>query len=142
MSAQQDTLSQNNKAYAYCYITDVAQILLVEQYDSGNVWEDFLQNSQATVTKIAVENAPVTVEQFNQYDAVILSDVSIESMPSGFLDALESYVKTTGGGLLVTGGENSFALGGYYKTKLEDILPVEMELKTERSEERRVGKEC
>lgn len=131
LSAQQDTLSQNNKAYAYCYITDVAQILLVEQYDSGNVWEDFLQNSQATVTKIAVENAPVTVEQFNQYDAVILSDVSIESMPSGFLDALESYVKTTGGGLLVTGGENSFALGGYYKTKLEDILPVEMELKTE-----------
>ena len=64
----------------------------------------FLQNSQATVTKIAVENAPVTVEQFNQYDAVILSDVSIESMPSGFLDALESYVKTTGGGLLGTKG--------------------------------------
>ncbi len=131
LTAEQDTLSQNNKAYAYCYITDVAQILLVEQSESGNVWEDFLQNSQVAVTKVAVENVPVTVEQLNQYDGIIMADVSAENMPNGFMDALESYVKTTGGGLFVTGGENSFALGGYYKTKLEDILPVEMELKTE-----------
>ena len=175
LTAEQDTLSQNNKAYAYCYITDVAQILLIEQNQSGSVWEDFLQNSQASVTKISIENAPVTVEQLNHYDSILLSDLSVDVMPNGFLDALESYVKTTGGGLLVTGGENSFALGGYYKTKLEEILPVEMELKTEgennslgmimvidrsgsmdggqygaskiemakeRSEERRVGKEC
>ncbi len=131
LTAEQDTLSQNNKAYAYCYITDVAQILLIEQNQSGSVWEDFLQNSQASVTKISIENAPVTVEQLNHYDSILLSDLSVDVMPNGFLDALESYVKTTGGGLLVTGGENSFALGGYYKTKLEEILPVEMELKTE-----------
>ncbi len=131
LTAEQDTLSQNNKAYAYCYITDVAQILLIEQNQSGTVWEDFLQNSQAAVKKISIENAPVTVEQLNHYDGVILSDVSVDAMPNGFLNAMESYVKTTGGGLLVTGGENSFALGGYYKTKLEEILPVEMELKTE-----------
>lgn len=131
LTAEEDTLSQNNKAYGYCNITDVAQILLIEQQQSGSVWEDFLQNSQAAVTKISSENAPVTIEQLNQYDSVILSDVSIEQLPEGFVSALENYVKTTGGGLLVTGGENAFALGGYYKTKLEDILPVEMELKTE-----------
>lgn len=131
LTAEQDTLSQNNKAYAYCYITDVAQILLVEHSGSGSVWEDFLQNSQVAVTKTGVENVPITVEQLNQYDGIILADISAENMPNGFMDALESYIKTTGGGLFVTGGENSFALGGYYKTKLEDILPVEMELKTE-----------
>lgn len=131
LTAEQDTLSQNNKAYGYCYVTDVVQILLIEQQQSDNVWEDFLQNSQVAVTKTSIENAPVTVEQFNHYDGVILADVPEEQMPKGFLDALESYVKTTGGGLFVTGGEHSFALGGYYKTKLEEILPVEMELKTE-----------
>jgi uncharacterized membrane protein len=35
--------------------------------------------------------------------------------------------KKEGGGLLVCGGNRSFASGGYYKTAIDDILPVSRE---------------
>lgn len=131
ITAKEDTLPQNNKAYGYCYITDIPKILLIEQNASGAVWADFLKNSQVDVTRVSSESAPVTVEQLNQYDSVIIANTAATQMPKGFLEALESYVKTTGGGLLVTGGENAYALGEYYNTKLEEILPVDMQLRTE-----------
>src|SRR5205085_6680493 len=62
------------------------------------------------------------------------------------------------------GGENSFGLGGYFRTPIEEVLPVSLEVEkkqdqpslalalvvdksgsmsgNKRSEERRVGKEC
>src|SRR2546429_6168375 len=55
--------------------------------------------------------------------------------------------------LIMIGGDESFGLGGYYRTPIEEALPVTMEVKQKlevpslgvvlsRSEERRVGKEC
>ena len=50
--------------------------------------------------------------------------------------ALADFVTERGGGLLVTGGRASFGLGGYYKSSVEDCLPVTMEL---RQEHRKLG---
>lgn len=133
ITAQADTLPQNNQVYAYTYITDVPQVLVVEQGESGRAWEDML-DTQMHIKRIPAQAAPVTIEQLSMYDGVILADVSMEQLPKGFLEALESYVRVTGGGLLVSGGENAFALGGYQNTILEDILPVNMDLKTEGQE--------
>ena len=49
-------------------------------------------------------------------------------MPKGFMNSIESYVRDYGGGFIVTGGNNSFALGEYKDTVLEKILPVNMDL--------------
>ena len=37
---------------------------------------------------------------------------------------LKSYVQDFGGGLAMFGSENSFGLGGYYKTPVEDVLKI------------------
>ena len=63
------------------------------------------------------------------YKSIITCNVSAENLSDGFLNSLDSYVKDMGGGFIAAGGENSFALGGYYKTPLEKVLPVQMELK-------------
>ena len=133
VTAAQDTLSENNQMYAYTYIADIPRLLIVEQDDSGREWESMLSH-QAAVTRLSAETAPTAMEQLAVYDGVILANVSAEHMPDGFLEALEVYVRTTGGGLLVSGGENAFALGGYRATVLEEILPVDMDLKTEGQE--------
>lgn len=133
VTAAQDTLSENNQMYAYTYIADIPRLLIVEQDDSGREWESMLSH-QAAVTRLSAETAPTAMEQLAVYDGVILANVSAEHMPDGFLEALEVYVRTTGGGLLVSGGENTFALGGYRATVLEEILPVDMDLKTEGQE--------
>lgn len=133
IAAQTDTLPENNKVYAYTYITDVPQVLVIEQGQSGRAWEDML-STQMHIKRVQAESAPVTMEQLSTYGGVILANVSADSFPKGFLETLENYVRVTGGGVLVSGGENAFALGGYQNTILEDILPVNMDLKTEGQE--------
>jgi len=41
------------------------------------------------------------------------------------------HVRETGAGLMLTGGRSSYGPGGYYKSPLEPILPVSMELRQE-----------
>src|SRR5258705_359044 len=42
---------------------------------------------------------------------------------------IRDYVRDYGGGLVMIGGEESFGLGGYYRTPVEEALPVTMEVK-------------
>jgi hypothetical protein len=39
---------------------------------------------------------------------------------------LRTYIEDLGGGFVMIGGEESFGLGGYYRTVIEDALPVRM----------------
>lgn len=133
IEAQTDTLPENNQVYAYTYITDVPQVLVIEQDQSGKAWEDML-SAQMHIKRVQAAASPVTIEQLSTYDGIILANVAVEHLPKGFLETLENYVRVTGGGVLVSGGENAFALGSYQNTILEEILPVNMDLKTEGQE--------
>lgn len=135
---QYDTFKQNNVAYAGTYINDAPQILVLDNDDSGIEIENILKNSNIDVIRQNVMTAPTKISQLLPYSAIVLADVSVYDLPDNFLNTLESYVKTQGGGLLVTGGTNSYALGGYRDTVLEKILPVEMQLKNE-SEQPNLG---
>ena len=42
---------------------------------------------------------------------------------------IEQAVKNFGVGFMMVGGDNSYGLGGYFKTPIEKLLPVEMEVK-------------
>ena len=132
IEAAEDTLTQNNRVYNYTYIEDVPRILVIEEEESQ--WPALLESSMVSVERIRPANAPATAEALSRYDGVILADVSLDMLPEGWAEAAESYVRTLGGGLLVSGGENAFALGGYQGTTLEEILPVDMDLKTEGQE--------
>jgi uncharacterized membrane protein len=44
---------------------------------------------------------------------------------------LEQFVRLAGGGLVMIGGEESFGPGGYYKTPIERLLPVDMDISSE-----------
>ena len=61
--------------------------------------------------------------------AVVLRGSAADYTP-GQLEVLKQYVET-GGGLMMTGGPASFGLGGWYRTAVEDVLPVTTDLRTE-----------
>lgn len=61
------------------------------------------------------------------YQAVVLEDVAISDASPRFWSALVSAVQSRGLGLMVLGGERSFARGGYRRSALESILPVSSE---------------
>jgi len=67
----------------------------------------------------------IFVQDLSQFDLFILENFSYSRfhLPPAYLASLRDFV-SRGGALLVIGGENSFDLGGYRGTPLEEMLPV------------------
>lgn len=130
IDAFEDKESRNNEASTFMNILDEPMILLIEgKPGEGEEISKMLDASNAYYKRVEAQSAPSSLQSLVQYKTIILSNVSAENLNDGFLEALEPYVKDFGGGLIASGGEDSFALGGYYKTSLEKVLPVNMELK-------------
>lgn len=67
---------------------------------------------------------PDTMADLLAFDAVILADAPATSMNQRQMELLRRYVSDFGGGLAMLGSENSFGLGGYYRTPVEEALPL------------------
>lgn len=74
---------------------------------------------------------PRSANEINQFEFVVLSDLSRDDLSRGAEALVESYVRG-GGGLLFAGGEASFGPGGWQNSHLEKILPVRMDAQKER----------
>ena len=132
ISSPDDTMTENNRFYSYTYVEDVPAILIVEnENNSAREFAKILEKSNVRVKVITETQVPASLEQLNLWDCVVLADVSAENLSVDFLAILETFVRTAGGGVITLGGENSYALGGYQNTVLNDILPVSMSIKTE-----------
>lgn len=130
LEADGDSDGRNNEASSIINVLDEPTVLLLEgSAGEGEEIAKMLSASGLDYKRMQAEAAPSSLQSLVQYKTIVLSNVSAEKLNNGFLDSLEPYVKDFGGGLVVIGGDDSFALGGYFKTPLEKVLPVNMELK-------------
>ncbi len=126
-----DTYYENNSLSTHTYVNDLPHILVVQDRDMegenfGGMFEGY-----AMVDTVLASAVPQQMEELLTYDGMILADVSIDDLPEGFAENLQTWVGDYKKGLLVTGGDNSYGLGGYMQTPLEDVLPVTMDVKDE-----------
>ena len=126
-----DRVLENNQARAAVRVAGPFRVLCVTP--GGR--EDRLTRSLAAagieLEVVAPEAAPLTLDHLDGVRAVILEDVPLEDLPAGSAERLRSYVRDLGGGLLMTGGGASFGPGGYYRSPIEEVLPVSMEIREE-----------
>lgn len=73
---------------------------------------------------------PKEPEDLFGYHAVILDDVEAAFFRQDQLSLLQQFVSKRGGGLLMLGGKESFAEGGYARTPVGEMLPVYLERRT------------
>jgi hypothetical protein len=66
------------------------------------------------------------------FDLVVFSDIRASDLATSQIDALASYTKDLGGGLVLMGGDRSFGPGGYARTPIEEVSPVAFDLKEEK----------
>lgn len=123
----QDALPANNSALALVEVRGNLRLLYL---DSDPAEAAYLQQAMAK-EGIVLDlrqpgNIPQTLEQLSGYDGIILSDVPAHRVGESALTAMKDYVDKLGGGLVMLGGPNSFALGGYYKTPVDELLPVRL----------------
>ena len=88
-----------------------------------------LRAQHVDVEVVEAERIPKELAGLQKYDGVILSNVSSLKMTKKQMENIRDYVRDHGGGLMMVGGEESFGLGGYYRTPVEEALPVTMEVK-------------
>ena len=67
---------------------------------------------------------PETIQGMLAFDAIVLADFPATSIPPRQMNLLNRYVIDFGGGLAMLGSENSFGLGGYHRTPVEEVLPL------------------
>lgn len=130
LSCNTDSEIGNNEYTAFTSIEDVPKVLVIEG-SSGEAagFQSMLAQMGGDYTTVLPQDAPNTLQSMLEYQSIVLSNVYLADLPDGFVGQIENYVKNYGGGLIVTGGENAYALGGYENSVLEDILPVEMHKK-------------
>ncbi len=67
---------------------------------------------------------PQDADGLFRYHAIILDDVEAGFFKQDQLSLLQLFVSRRGGGLLMLGGKDSFAEGGYNRTPVGEMLPV------------------
>ncbi|PAV29418.1 hypothetical protein CIL05_11160 [Virgibacillus profundi] len=125
-----DTVSQNNQSFAISNAKGSPEILLVEGEDgeSDNIY-GALTASDLAVTRTRPELLPTTLAGFLEYESMVFQNISATDVTQEQMEMIESAVRDFGKGFVMTGGNKSYGLGGYFKTPIERLLPVEMDLK-------------
>jgi uncharacterized membrane protein/Mg-chelatase subunit ChlD len=126
-----DTWLQNNEAGAFTVVHGAPRLLLVEGAPTEG--ENLARALAAAGMEIAVarpEDLPTTLASLAAFDAILLANVPVTSLPPGSMETLQIYVRDLGKGLFVSGGEQAFGAGGYLRTALEETLPVDMDVRT------------
>jgi Ca-activated chloride channel homolog len=83
-----------------------------------------LREQEMNVEVRSEHGMPESLEGMVAFDAIVLADFSATAMSPRQMQLIKQYVTDLGGGLVMLGSENSFGLGGYYKTPVEDVLPL------------------
>lgn len=127
---EKDGEVKNNEAAAFTNIVAKPKILVIEDTKGeSDELVKMLKASSVDYDLVNAKSAPGNLQDLNAYKSVITCNVLADNLNEGFKNSLESYVKDFGGGFIATGGDNSFALGGYSKTPLEKVLPVYMDMR-------------
>lgn len=124
-----DGLPQNNVGVATVQVSGRPKILLVERdVELSRHLATALRGSGFEVDVTDPAHLPADLPAMRSYAAIVLSDVAAYVTPQPTQEALESYVRDLGRGLMMVGGDESFGVGGWYKTPVERALPVRMDI--------------
>ena len=125
-----DSCAQNDSMGGYVYVQGAPKLLLVEgRQGEGSEMAAMLCAAAMQYETVLPAQLPYDAEQLRQYDGVVLVNVDYDAADEEQWAALDSAVRVLGRGLTVIGGDSSYALGGYRGSKLEEMLPVTIDVR-------------
>ncbi len=136
----EDTYYQNNQLAAFTEIVGLPRVLLVASDgtldDNGDPIPDespqlqlALEATGLEVDRVTPSGFPASIAGLSNYATVVLVNVNAKNLTPRKMEVLQSYVRDLGGGLVAVGGPESYGMGGYFRTPLEETLPVDMQIK-------------
>ncbi|MFQ5521202.1 MAG: VWA domain-containing protein, partial [Candidatus Methylomirabilia bacterium] len=130
IEVQGDTIAENNRALGTVVVRGRPKVLLAEKDRArAQALSAALRAQHIDVDVREAQAIPRDTPGLQEYDGVILSNISSLKLTQRQMESIRDYVRDFGGGLIMVGGEESFGLGGYYRTPVEEALPVTMEVR-------------
>lgn len=130
LQAPEDRTPENDVAVAAVRIGSPRSILVLNDDGSEDALVRALRAAAIPVKVATPESARLDAVGLVAHRAVILENVAASRIGSR-LRTLAAFVTDLGGGLLITGGKASFGTGGYFKSVLDPVIPVSMEMRQE-----------
>jgi Ca-activated chloride channel family protein len=128
-----DQAPEDNSGSAFVRVRGQAVALVLEgDAGKGAFIAKSLEDAAFRVTQGSTSSVPADLGGFAGYDVVVLSDIRASDLSPGQLDAIGSYVRDLGGGLILMGGDRGMGPGGYARTAVEEVSPLSFDLKQER----------
>ncbi|NMO95811.1 VWA domain-containing protein, partial [Paenibacillus lemnae] len=128
-----DESSANNAAFDFTRVDGPPNVLIVEGTPgtSGNITAA-LDSGMIGTEVIPPEMLSLEAAKYAAYDSIVFNNVSGSRVGGKQMELIEQSVRSFGTGFIMVGGEDSFGMGGYFKTPIEKALPVSMELEGKR----------
>lgn len=127
LEATNDGVGANNIGFGFSNVRGKPKIGIVEGAPGrGENLAVALAGAQYEVVRLLPAAVPTSLIALDAYDALVLVDVPYRSLPVAAAKLLPAYVRELGRGLLMVGGGDSYAAGGYLNTPIETVMPVSM----------------
>jgi Ca-activated chloride channel homolog len=122
---QDDWFPANNRASVTLPVRGKPRVLVLHEKPAlMRPAERLLRQQDIDLETRGVRGLPDTFDAILSFDAIVLADVPATALTPRQMGWLKRYVTDFGGGLIMLGSENSFGLGGYYRTPVEEVLPL------------------
>lgn len=122
-----DAIPENNEALSIVDVRGKPLLLYVEGEEGESRYlVDAMSREGIRLDVRSPEGLPESLQELAGYDGIILSDIPAHRIGEARMSAMRDYVEKLGGGFVMIGGMNSFGVGGYYRTPIEELLPVKL----------------
>ncbi len=130
LAAPQDFQPVNNEAAALVQVQGPPRLLVVASDPAeAATLVAALAATRMLPEVVTPEAMPADLAGLGAYEAVVLVNTPARSLPVGAMAALPGYVRDLGKGLLMIGGDESYGVGGYGRTPVEEAMPVYMDVR-------------
>ncbi|MDE0030890.1 MAG: VWA domain-containing protein [Deltaproteobacteria bacterium] len=127
VEADADVLAENNLLQGIVSVKGPSRILYLHDPDAARRFmAEALRVQGYEVEEKTPARANLTLPELSGFDLLVLDNVPAYQLSQVKMERIERFVRDLGGGLIVLGGTRSYGAGGYYRTPLEQTLPVEM----------------
>ena len=128
LETAEDAFLENNSLASITEVSGNPEVLVVNGGEPSPI-AALLDTDNLRVTELSAAQLPSSLSAILRYDSIIFDNVSGTSVGEQQMNIIEQAVQQFGVGFMMVGGDQSFGLGGYFKTPIERLLPVEMEVK-------------
>jgi len=120
---------KNNTFSISASVKDVPRVLVLGKNRDTQNLDNILDSLKIKRKNFHPAQVPSSIGFLSQFNEVIMVNTSHDDISYEFEQTLEYCVRELGMGLIVIGGEDTFALGNYKGTLLEKMLPVESSMR-------------